>query len=1099
MLTNEEVQAKKTLAAEKQMIRRRKNNEINVDSENRLANAKRKRKEREKETQIGRKKRKVADAEWHQERRKSASEEEKYLKRTADAERHRVRRENENEEEKYLKRTADAERHRVRRADENEEEKDLNRVANAKRQQVRRADENEEEKDFNRVANAKRQRIRRADENEEHKHWNRVAESERKQIKRENENAEEKEQRRLANAARERIRCGKQEEQGKDNRNLQDSEHKRLLRDVQTIAARESRLRNNRFHRKGSLLYNVARSQGIHVDQHRCNLMNISCDLCNGLYFPGEMTTRGKFMRCCHNGKIIEKGRIYPEEFRNLFVGSHPFSLDFFRDIRLYNSLFSFASMGAQVEMPKGSGPYCFRIHGSIYHQTSNLHPLEPGQEKYAQLYILDSDQALRQRMKITRNISLNSNILVLLDTIIRNVNPYAQAFKMLRDFEEDTLQEQGAENVTDICMFIKGEHQNLKAGEHRGRYNAPKENEVAVIFKTADGVPPSNRDIVIHPKRGGLINISTLNPNLEPMSYVLFYPYGDKGFEVGKCYSELQFYSHRVSVRRDYFNPVLYGRKLFQQYLVDAYVKVEGNRLSYLKNHQKNLRVETYMGLADHIYRLCQKTGVKPGVPVILPSSFIGSPRCMLQNYQNSMAIVREFGKPDLFITFTCNPKWPEITENLFPGQKPHDRPDIVSRVFDIKKTSLLEDLKKNHVLGITVADMHVIEFQKRGLPHMHLLLILAEDDKIKDSDSIDEVVCAELPDASVHPELHDTVKSSMIHGPCGDLNRNSPCMIDGVCSKGYPKAFQEVSKHNVDGYPLYRRRDNGNIITIKHNVIDNRWVVPYNPYLAKKYNAHINVEVCSSIKSVKYLFKYVYKGHDAAKVVIEESGNSTIVWDEIKNFLNARYVSSPEAVWRIFEKKMHGNSHTIIRLPVHLENFQLVYFTDAEERDALERAAQRNTMLTGWFQLNITTPEANSHLYAEIPKHFTWNKNSYTWQKRVKLGDHILTRMYFVSPKDIERFHLRLLLCHVRGAKSFADLKTYENVVHSTFKEACRARNLLQDDEEWKKCLVEASVFQMPSQLQQLFVFICVFCNPTELVSLWNKFKESLSEDFA
>ncbi|XP_035210894.1 uncharacterized protein LOC118185179 [Stegodyphus dumicola] len=183
-----------------------------------------------------------------------------------------------------------------------------------------------------------------------------------------------------------------------------------------------------------------------------------------------------------------------------------------------------------------------------------------------------------------------------------------------------------------------------------------------------------------------------------------------------------------------------------------------------------------------------------------------------------------------------------------------------------------------------------------------MHLLLFLAEEeDKIRDAECIDSLVCAELPDATRHPELHNIVKSSMIHGPCGELNRNSPCMSDGVCSKGFPKPFQAETKENVNGYPLYRRRDDGNFIVIKGHAIDNRWVVPYNPYLSKKYNAHINVEVCSSIKSVKYLFKYVYKGHDAAKVVLEESGDRTLMWDEIKCFLNARYVSAPEAAWRL------------------------------------------------------------------------------------------------------------------------------------------------------------------------------------------------------
>ncbi|XP_035211851.1 uncharacterized protein LOC118185980 [Stegodyphus dumicola] len=118
-----------------------------------------------------------------------------------------------------------------------------------------------------------------------------------------------------------------------------------------------------------------------------------------------------------------------------------------------------------------------------------------------------------------------------------------------------------------------------------------------------------------------------------------------------------------------------------------------------------------------------------------------------------------------------------------------------------------------------------------------MHLLLFLAEEDKIRDAECIDSLVCAELPDATRHPELHNIVKSSMIHGPCGELNRNSPCMSDGVCSKGFPKPFQAETKENVNGYPLYRRRDDGNFIVIKGHAIDNRWVVPYNPYLSKKY----------------------------------------------------------------------------------------------------------------------------------------------------------------------------------------------------------------------------------------------------------------------
>jgi hypothetical protein len=55
---------------------------------------------------------------------------------------------------------------------------------------------------------------------------------------------------------------------------------------------------------------------------------------------------------------------------------------------------------------------------------------------------------------------------------------------------------------------------------------------------------------------------------------------------------------------------------------------------------------------------------------------------------------------------------------------------------------------------------------------------------------------------------------------------------------------------------------------------MLDNRWVVPYNPYLIRTFNCHINVEACNNIKSVKYLFKYIYKGHDRSSVAVRENG---------------------------------------------------------------------------------------------------------------------------------------------------------------------------------------------------------------------------------
>ncbi|OWY95393.1 Helitron helicase [Phytophthora megakarya] len=170
-----------------------------------------------------------------------------------------------------------------------------------------------------------------------------------------------------------------------------------------------------------------------------------------------------------------------------------------------------------------------------------------------------------------------------------------------------------------------------------------------------------------------------------------------------------------------------------------------------------------------------------------------------MYQRFLDAMAIVRETGAPSLFITMTCNPNWPEIKENLRRGQKASDRPDIVARVFMQKLKELNKDLDEG-VLGIQAARVHVVEYQKRGLPHAHILLILRPEDKPVSAEDVDNLVWAELPDKDKYPELYETVISSMMHGPCGEQNPRCPCMKNGRCSKKFPKPFCGRD-HNVGG----------------------------------------------------------------------------------------------------------------------------------------------------------------------------------------------------------------------------------------------------------------------------------------------------------
>ncbi|KAL0288952.1 UNVERIFIED_CONTAM: hypothetical protein Scaly_2716100 [Sesamum calycinum] len=119
---------------------------------------------------------------------------------------------------------------------------------------------------------------------------------------------------------------------------------------------------------------------------------------------------------------------------------------------------------------------------------------------------------------------------------------------------------------------------------------------------------------------------------------------------------------------------------------------------------------------------------------------------------------------------------------------------------------------------------DIHVIEFQKRGLPHPHITLTVADQDKPVTPEDINEFICAEIPNKNVDPLAYETVVRSMVHGPCGPYNLNAPCMVDGKCSKHYPKKFSNQTIIDEDGFISYRRRNNPEI-TDPVGLLERHW----------------------------------------------------------------------------------------------------------------------------------------------------------------------------------------------------------------------------------------------------------------------------------
>ena len=151
-----------------------------------------------------------------------------------------------------------------------------------------------------------------------------------------------------------------------------------------------------------------------------------------------------------------------------------------------------------------------------------------------------------------------------------------------------------------------------------------------------------------------------------------------------------------------------------------------------------------------------------------------------------------------------TCNPKWPEITAALNPGEQACDRPDLSSRIFKLKFDTLMDDLLKLEILGRVKAHTATIEFQKRGLPHAHILLIMDAECKPKTTDMIDSIVSTEIPDRDTNPKLYEIITTQNIHGPCGNVNLKSPCMDGNKCTQNFPKSFQQCTKVTENSYPL-------------------------------------------------------------------------------------------------------------------------------------------------------------------------------------------------------------------------------------------------------------------------------------------------------
>jgi hypothetical protein len=745
------------------------------------------------------------------------------------------------------------------------------------------------------------------------------------------------------------------------------------------------------------------------LDEAHCTgVMDNVCPHCQARFWKTEN------IACCNAGSIYFETDIeICAELVSLMSNSH-----FMSHIRQYNMAVAMASVGhTNSTMP---GICSFILSGKPYHRiSSSVHPIPGNDHKFAQIYLLDTADATNYRMQYQHN-ACDSNILSQLHEVMVATNPWVRQFRF------------AAANGQDIKWRFDGE-------------DVPD----AMVLGAIIAEPGSSKHIQIHNQNADdrPSIISDCHRLYHPLAYPILFPHGQTGWFLGmrsndgSSISRVQFLKFLMMRRANLTHLQKCGR-LTLEFWCDAWASHEAQLMEFHRRPQQQAmyRSGSKSAVVDQMSHADARDIGMP-VPTVLPSSVVGSPRFYHTLFLNAMALPRRYGKPDLFITMTANPYWPEISAQIPADSHWQYHPDIVARVFMIKVESLVSDIREKEIFGPVAAIVWRVEWQKRGLPHLHLLVILQTH--ITTTDQIDAVVSAEIPNPDTHPILHSLVSHFHIHKPC-DTCECAGCRqvkADKSCRRNYPKPLTARTRIDGDNYPIYRRRcfhvaevkDYNNIIRF----VTDEWVVPYSPYLLKRYACHINVEVAASILSFKYLFKYVLKPPDSAVAIV----------DEIAAYLHGRMLSASEAAFRILGLRLHQELPPVICLDIHLPNHERMVFDPTMSVEDMLIHHDADTTLTGWFKLNEQDPGARNFLYADIPEHYWWNKSTKQWRQR-RLRSIAVGRTYAVSPRNVELYSLRLLLNMVRGAISWRCLLHFDGFIYPSFQDACRARGLLNDD---------------------------------------------------
>ncbi|RYR14014.1 uncharacterized protein [Arachis hypogaea] len=379
---------------------------------------------------------------------------------------------------------------------------------------------------------------------------------------------------------------------------------------------------------------------------------NYECSICGACFWLSEHVERDStinrpvFTVCCSKEKIqLPYLRKPPDLLYNLINGHDRKSLYFQKNIRSYNSMFAFTSLGGKVpdSVNDGSGPPQFIITGQNYHRIRSLLP-DPGQKpKFVQLYIYDTQHEIMHRQGIFRQTSeIDQELITELLKMIDTHNVIAQSFRRVREFYQC--------HPSEIFSLKLYSHRKVD----RRTYNTPSCDEVAALIVGDFDSSDHGRDIIVRSTVGQLQRIYETHALYWPLQYPLLFPYGEDSYQLNIPYrgqvggyvpgrrtrvSLREFICFRLQIREQEDGIIHKCRRLFQQFVVDCFTMIESQRLYEIRMKQSTIRGEVLQGIEEAMHRGDEEAS-SIGMRVILPSSFTGGRRYMFNRCQDAMAI---------------------------------------------------------------------------------------------------------------------------------------------------------------------------------------------------------------------------------------------------------------------------------------------------------------------------------------------------------------------------------------------------------------------------------------------------------------------------